>query len=283
MFRLPRPRRNRPGKLNHRVLSIVAERHCECVVVRVFLALVVLLIMCRSHLFANDWKVTRLLPAPEAHQAAAAAGDAIYAITNRRIAKYDRATGKRLKVSTGDAEHLNSGFFWKGRLYAAHSNYPRQPETSRIMQLDPDSMRLSIVKDFGNYGGSLTWVVRREGSWWCNFARYGAVNHETFLARFDDDWKELGRWTYPQVVLKRIGRYSLSGGIWLGDELLVTDHDNPRVYRLVLPKSGSVLEYRGTASVPFSGQGFAVDPKSNGLIGIDRKRKMVVFAERAAK
>lgn len=74
------------------------------------------------------WEQTAAMPAPEASQAAAADGDFVYAITNDRIGKYERTTGRRVALSTGEAHHLNSGFFWQGKLYCAHSNYPRKPE-----------------------------------------------------------------------------------------------------------------------------------------------------------
>ncbi|HVV99666.1 MAG TPA: hypothetical protein VHB77_04980, partial [Planctomycetaceae bacterium] len=47
-------------------------------------------------------KATRTLAAPEANQAAAADGRFVYAITNDRIAKYDRESGKLLATSTGE-------------------------------------------------------------------------------------------------------------------------------------------------------------------------------------
>src|SRR5262245_4181767 len=76
------------------------------------------------------WQQTAVLRAPEANQAAAADEGFVYAIGNSTIAKYDRATGERVAVSIGPATHLNSGFFWQGRLFCAHSNYPRTPELS---------------------------------------------------------------------------------------------------------------------------------------------------------
>ena len=229
------------------------------------------------------WKETRVLDAPEAFQAAAAHEDWVFAIANSQVAKYDRASGKRLAVSTGEAKHLNSGFLWEGRLYCAHSNYPLMPEKSAIKVLDLESMKLATFKDFGNYGGSLTWAVKRKGdeqSWWCNFARYGDDNAMTFLVQLDEQWREQGRWTYPPEVLKHIGRNSFSGGIWLNDELLVTDHDNPVLYRLRLPKEGGVLEFIAKEPVPFTGQGFALDPKTEGLIGISRAKRQIIFSEK---
>ena len=74
------------------------------------------------------WRMTGVLAAPEAVQAAAAYGQFVYAISSTHVAKYDRHSGQRIAVSQGEAQHLNSGFFWKGRLYCAHSNDPKQPE-----------------------------------------------------------------------------------------------------------------------------------------------------------
>ncbi|MBC7817626.1 MAG: endonuclease, partial [Planctomycetaceae bacterium] len=45
-------------------------------------------------------------------------------------------------------------------------------------------------------------------------------------------------------------------------------------------KSGNVLEFSGQQSVPFTGQGFAHDPKTGGLVGINRSQHMVVFADK---
>ncbi len=181
------------------------------------------------------WRETRSFAAEESHQAAAAEGDHVYAITNDRIARYDRRSGKRLATSTGDAEHLNSGFIWQGKLYCAHSNYPHTPELSQIKALDLETMQLTTFHDFGDFGGSLTWVVRRDDAWWCNFARYDQHNAETFLVRLNDDWKEMGRWTYPREVVERLGDRSISGGVFDGDEILATDHDNRWLYRLRVP------------------------------------------------
>lgn len=225
----------------------------------------------------GTWERTASMPAPEAVQAAAADGEFVYAVADRVVAKYERS-GKLVARSEGDAHHLNSAFAWDGKVYCAHSNYPNLPERSELKVLDPAAMRLGTHKDFGDFGGSLTWAVRRDGSWWCNFAKYGAEKAKTFLVRFDDDWKELRRWTYPEAVLKELGSYSLSGGIWRDDELLVTGHDRGILYRLTLPAAGGTLELAGAWSVPFTGQGFAADSATGGLVGIHRAGKRVVFA-----
>lgn len=227
---------------------------------------------------APAWQATATLDAPEAHQAAAADEKFVYAITNDKVARYNRASGERVGESTGKAQHLNSGFLHGGQLYLAHSNYPRTPEQSQLMVLDLETMKLTPAHDFGNFGGSLTWAVFHDQHWWCNFARYGVNNAETFLVQFDGDWKEVARWTYPQALIAQLGRNSLSGGIWRDGEFLVTGHDDPVIFRVKLPERGNVLELVGQQQAPFAGQGIAVDPQTGGLVGINRAKRKIIFA-----
>lgn len=221
---------------------------------------------------------TGTLSAPEANQAAAVDERFAYAIDNAVVAKYDRATGKRMATSSGEAKHLNSGFLWQGKLYCAHSNYPRKPEQSEIMFVDPASMALTSFKRFTDNYGSLTWAVNEAGVWWCNFAHYGTNNAKTVLVKFDAEWREQGIWTYPPEVVKDLGQMSISGGLWKDGLLLTTGHDHLVIYRLRLPKQGRVLELMDVVRTPFPGQGIAVDPKTGGLVGIDRGKKQIIFA-----
>ena len=48
---------------------------------------------------------------------------------------------------------------------------------------------------------------------------------------------------------------------------------------LRLPSQRRVLELVDTQAVPFTGQGFASDALTGGLVGINRAKKQVVFAE----
>lgn len=252
--------------------------HRRLLTVATLLWLSILTLLARADEPKVVWKQTGTLSATEAHQAAAADDKFVYAITNTLVAKYDRQSGERLATSFGEAKHLNSGFLWERRLYCAHSNYPQTPERSEIKVLDLESMRLTTFKDFGNFGGSLTWAVRHEGHWWCNFARYGDDNVKTFFVKFDDNWREQGRWTYPTEVIRELGKMSLSGGLWRDGSLLVTGHDDPVFFQLRLPKTDGVLEFSGKQAVPFTGQGFAHDPKTGGLVGINRAKRQVIFA-----
>jgi hypothetical protein len=228
---------------------------------------------------AAAWLPVRSVSAPEASQAAAADARFVFAVGSAVVAKYDRASGERLALSTGDAKHLNSGYLWEGKLYCAHSNYPAAPARSEIMVLDPATMVISTFKDFGEDRGYLTWCVRESGNWWCTFARYGKENASTALVKFDDDWHESGAWTYPPELVNELGNYSISGGIWKDGRLLATGHDRRVIYRLHLPAQGTVLELIDKLSSPFPGQGIAADPVSGGLVGIDRAKKAVIFAE----
>jgi len=219
------------------------------------------------------------LRAPEAEQAAAADGRFVYAVSSNLIAKYDRSTNERLAVSTGDARHLNSAFLSDGMLYCAHSNYPQKPERSEIKILDPGTMKLSTFKNFECSNGSLTWAVREDGVWWCTFAFYGADNAKTRLVKFDSEWRELRSWVYPAEVVKDLGNYSISGGVWRDGTLLATGHDRRVIYRLGLPERGDSLELLGLIRSPFPGQGISTDVNGRALVGIDRGRKQVIFAE----
>jgi hypothetical protein len=227
---------------------------------------------------SESYVATGSLPAPEAHQAAAADERTVFAIGSAIIARYDRATGTRLALSTGGAKHLNSGYLFEGKLYCAHSNYPQTPEKSEIRMLDPETMIISPFKDFGQYRGSLTWCVREAGHWWCTFARYGKDNAETSLVKFDEQWRELAAWTYPTEVIKELGQYSISGGLWKQGQLFVTGHDRRVIYRLRVPEKSGILELIDTLPSPFPGQGIALDPLTGGLLGIDRAKKAVIFA-----
>ena len=225
--------------------------------------------------------VTRELDAPEANQAAAAGSGLVFGIGNKVVAMYDRRTKRRVELSTSDLSltHLNSGALVDGLLHLAHSNYPAVPTKSEVIAMRPLTSSLYVVKDLGAGHGSLTWVVRKETSWWCTFAHYGAENGKTVLVEYDDEWKELRKWKYPNEVVADLGKASISGGLWYREHLLATGHDRKVIYRLKLPKAGDVLELVDVLESPFTGQGIALDPATDGLVGIDRGRKKIVFAE----
>ncbi|MBX3413551.1 MAG: hypothetical protein KF708_12745 [Pirellulales bacterium] len=229
----------------------------------------------------HDWHETHSFAAPEARQAAAADERYVYAISSTTVAQHDRETGKLIARSHPPAKHLNSGFFHEGQLYLAHSNYPAKPEQSEIKRLDLATLKLTTWHDFGASDGSLTWCVRDvAGAWWCNFAYYGEDNTKTYVARLVDG-QEKGRWTYPARVVQAFGQKSSSGGVWYHGKLLVTGHDERELHILELPADVATGELRHVATVkaPFTGQGIAIDPVTDGLLGIDRGKRRVIFAE----
>ena len=235
--------------------------------------------MAASHATAREAYVEKsAIASPHATQAAAADEKFVYAVSGTAIAKIDRATGKELALSEGKASHLNSAVMIDGKVYAAHSNFPLKPEQGDIRVLDPETMKLGIYHRFEDPPGSLTWALWKGKERWCHFARYGKDNGKSLLLRFDESWRETGRWDYPAEQVKDWGSASLSGAIWQGDVLLATGHDHKRVYRLKLPEEGRTMRWIDTLEAPFPGQGIAADPKTGGLVGIDRKRKSVIFA-----
>jgi hypothetical protein len=218
------------------------------------------------------------LKSEHATQAAAATDKHIYVVSNFHVVTYDRATGKLLATSEGKAEHLNSAFVWKGKVYCAHSNYPKKPDTSEIRVYDPDTNKLTVFHDFKDPPGSLVWNVHDGKNWWCCFAHYQADNAKTVLIKMTDEFKELQRWTFPKAVVDDWDKMSASGGIWEGDTLLVSHHHYKVLYRLKVPKDGKELELVEALECPFPGQGIAADPKTAGLVGIDRGARKVLFA-----
>ena len=79
-------------------------------------------------------------------------------------------------------------------------------------------------------------------------------------------------------MIERLGRSSVSGGIWWNDCLMVSGHDACELYRLRLPAEGDLLEHLETMPAPLPGQAFAIDPATSGLVGIDRSRRQILFA-----
>lgn len=223
---------------------------------------------------------TGRLKSEHATQAAAVDRDTVYAVSSTAVAAYERKTGKLLATSTEKAEHLNSAFVWNGKVYCAHSNYPKTPETSDIRVFDPATRELRVFHTFESPPGSLVWNVHDGKNWWCCFAHYQKNNAKTLLVRYADGFKEEARWTFPKAVVADWDGMSASGGVWDGDTLLVTHHHWKVLYRLRVPREGRELELVEALACPFPGQGVAADPATGGLVGIDRGARAVVFGKK---
>lgn len=237
----------------------------------------------RSIVRRPGWTAQQAIASPHAIQAAVVSTSHAYAISNTTVAQYDRSSGRLMATGTAvDALHLNSGFFFDGKIYCAHSNYPAEPPESDIRVFDPTTGQLSLVHRFQNPPGSLVWCVQRNGNWWCCFAWYRAENARTVVIEFaeSDFVHELRRFTFPESVVADWDGMSASGGIWDGDTLLVSHHHFPVLYRLAVPDTGTELEFVEALTCPFPGQGIAADPLTGGLVGIDRAARRIIFAER---
>lgn len=235
----------------------------------------------------------RTYDAFDANQAVAVDGKYFYAVDNQTITKHDRATGKPLLqfagAPDGPIEHLDSGVVYKGKLYAAHSNYPEWPMESSIEVFDTKTMRHVDTFAFGIYRGSLTWLDRHDGAWWATFANYNRVQngqtepygktYNTQVVKLNDDFQVEQSWTIPKMILDKFELMSNSGGSWGPDgRLYLTGHDLPEVYVMWVPPAGAELEWVATVHMPgIEGQGIAwdLDGSRSTLFGISRENATV--------
>ena len=235
--------------------------------------------------------VVRRYPAPEAGQAVAVDATHFYAITNAKIAKYEKATGKRVaewaEAPNGPIKHLNSGLIVDGRLYAAHSNYPETPMVSSIEIFDTTTLAHVGSHSFGFGRGSATWIETRDGAWWVAFANYAGKGGEpgrgpeySVLVRYDREWREQESWAFPAAVIARWDGMSISGGLCGRDGLLYTSgHHSTELYVLGVPKSGAVLDLVRIVPFESEGQGIAVDRETGLLWSIQRKTREVLVSK----
>jgi len=221
------------------------------------------------------------LGVPEANQGVGVDERYFYAVDNRSIAKYDKASGKR--VATWEARsdepitHLDSAMVMGGKLYAAHSNYPEWPMTSSVEIFDVDTMQHVGTHSFGVRWGSLTWVDWHDGHWWMTFANYDQKigpedtpygrKENTVMVKLTTSFEPLQSWTLPTAVLDRFEDMSNSGGSWGPDGFLyLSGHDPAEVYKMKLPEAGAVLELVEIVPLNIRGQGIAWDRSEPGVL-----------------
>lgn len=230
----------------------------------------------------------RRFPATDAFQGVAVDAHAFYGISNTRITKYDKATGRRLANWSdrgGDIVHLNSCAIRKTFLFCAHSNYPDSPARSSIEIFDTATLKHVGHRSLGITPGALTWADWHEGAWWLCYATYDGFAQDpykagssTTIVRYDERWRQQGTWLFPTSVLNSFGTMSASGGAWgPGRYLYATGHDRPELYVLRLPVSGSALRHVATIIIPGHGQAFGWDPtQPRTLYSIDRALRAVI-------
>lgn len=235
-------------------------------------------------------EAVRRFNAAEAHQGVAVDDTHFYAITNRKIGKYEKATGKLVAqwedAKGGPLRHMNAGVVVDGKLYCAHSTWPAKPGLSSVEIWDAATLKHIGNHSFGDFGGALNWVDWHDGHWWAVFAYYSREEgpehvRRTKLVKFDPQWRQLASWVFPAEVLERFAPSSNSGGSFGPDGLLYcTGHDHYEIYALRIPKSGSILELVETLPSPFAGQAFVWDRSQPGtLYGIVRRTREVVEAK----
>ncbi len=228
-------------------------------------------------------------PIKEARQAVAVDDKAFYAIDNTTIVKYDKESGKQIASWEGHKDgpilHLDSGVVIDGKLYAAHSNYPKWPMTSSIEIWDVATMKHVGSHSLGIDRGSLTWLDRdAKGVWWGAFANYNRVfdkspiaygnKYNTQIVRFDDKWRIEEAFVLPDALVAKFGDMSNSGGSWGADgKLYITGHDNAEVYVMDLPEMGAEMRWLATIPMKIAGQGIAWDRSKPGIMyGIIRDK-----------
>ena len=232
---------------------------------------------------------------PEANQGVGVDTKHFYAVDNQSIGKYEKTTGKLVKKWQGDRKgpilHLDSAMVMGGRLYAAHSNYPQWPMTSSLEIFDVETMEHVGSHSFGIQWGSLTWVDWHEGHWWMTFANYDrpfgpnktpyGYKANTIMIKLTRDFRPVESWTLPKELLDKFEDMSNSGGSWGPDGFLyLTGHDPAELYRVRLPKAGSILEVVDIIPMRIRGQGIAWDRSQPGVIyGVIR----ATAQEKAAK
>jgi hypothetical protein len=226
---------------------------------------------------------------PEANQGVGVDAAHFYAVDNQTIGKYDKQTGKLVKKWQGDRKgpilHLDCAMLMDGRIYCAHSNYPEWPMTSSLEIFDAATLEPVGSHSFGIQYGSLTWVDWHDGHWWMTFANYDRLlgpgktpyGHKanTLMVKFTRDFRPLESWTLPKALLDRFEDMSNSGGSWGPDGFLyLSGHDPAEIYRMRLPRSGSILEVVDIIPMNIRGQGIAWDRSQPGVIyGIIRATK----------
>ncbi|MFM8470312.1 MAG: sialidase family protein [Limisphaerales bacterium] len=248
---------------------------------------------------AGGWRHEELrrFKATEANQGVAVDAEFFYVNDNHTLGKYRKDTGTRVAGwdggKGGRIQHLNAGGVIGGRLYCAHSNFPKRPEESSVEIWDTATMQPVGAQRFEQPPGSLTWAVplpesadkrfpATAGGWLACFAHYKSTSDpaRSVVQRFDASWKLLASWSFPAELIQRFAGSSASGGEFgPGGNLFVTGHDAKELYVLGFPATGAVLEWTATIPISAEGQAFAWDPvETNLLYSISRPRREVIVS-----
>jgi hypothetical protein len=241
---------------------------------------------CASRSDLGRLEPVRTWKAVEANQGVAVDAEHFYAIDDRAIGKYEKATGRKVaewKAPAGSSvKHLNSGVVVGGQLLVAHSNFPAKPDESSLEYFDVETLRPAGRKIFEQPPGSLTWLVPSGEGWLACFAHYRLTSDPGLsrLVRFDSRWNVLATWSFPSELLSRFGAFSSSGGGHAIDgRVWISGHDARELYVLDLPQGGGQARWVGSVRFVSRGQAFAWDPgRPQELYSIQRKNREVVVS-----
>ena len=116
----------------------------------------------------------RKIEAADAIQGVAVDGGYFYSVDDYSIIKHNKTTGKSLLQwyggDYGPIIHLDGAVVINGTIYAPHSNYPANPETSSVEMWNATTLEHIGTHPFGVYRGSLTWIDQDEyGTWFGTF------------------------------------------------------------------------------------------------------------------
>ena len=211
----------------------------------------------------------------EANQGVAVDEKYYYAISNTKIKKCEKETGKVIATWQADKkiktyehfQHMNSGTVVDGMLYCAHSRYGIDPNdnTVEVWNVKNELLEHNKTIHIPRKHGSLTWVDKHhDGSWWMCYAVYGKTkNKNTKLVKYqykNNEFIEVKSWFFPKRVIDNWDNMSCSGGSWGPDGYLyTTGHDYAKAYVLEIDKADNLKYVRTEKDVGFYGQAIAWD------------------------
>ena len=240
----------------------------------------------------NDVEIVKEYVVPEAKQAVAVDGNYFYVINSASITKHQKSDGKLVgdwNDSKGIIKHLNSGIIINDKLYACNSNYPESPMAGSIEVFNPEHLEHIDNHSFGIGNGSPTWLDKHNGFWYVAFAHYtdrgselNKNNSWTRLVKFDEEWRQIESWIFPEEIIEKFHGRSNSGGRILPDgRILCTGHDAQEIYVMQFPKMGFTLEWIKTIPMAGLGQGIDYEKVEDEffIYGINRSEKKVVVSK----
>lgn len=237
-----------------------------------------------TQFFGQSVRELRRYAAPNATQAVAVDSLHFYTISNAKIIKRRKNDGAVLAEWTGPLKHLNSGVVIDKKLYCAHTNYPDLPMASSLEIFDTETLAHIGTHSFGIYIGSFTWIDKWRGNWYLMFVHYENYAQErdkgvayTTLIQTDTLFRRQAGWTIPMALIDTLKPTSVSGGSFTETgQLLLSPHHFEELYLFAIPSISYELTWLQTFSVPFNGQGMAIDRYDQSIWGIHRQNREVI-------